>query len=78
MIASATQSSDPGTAGDVLRAGAHYKESGYFVAPQLGFGRRLRRFDLRVVGKQVWHLGGQSLGAFDGFYAGVSIARING
>lgn len=78
MLASATQSSDPGTEGDVLRAGAHYKESGYFLAPQIGFGRRLGRFDVRLVGKQVWHFGGKNLGAFDSFYAGISIARISG
>jgi hypothetical protein len=74
MIASATQSADRGA----LRTGAHYKESGYFVAPQVGVGRRLGRFDIRLIGKPVWNFGADGLDAFDGVYAGISLARIGG
>jgi len=73
MIASASQSSDA----EALRAGVHFKESGYFLAPQVGFGRRLRRFDIRLVAKPVWHFGAEGLDAFDSVYAGISVARIN-
>jgi hypothetical protein len=74
MIASASQSTDRGA----LRAGVHYKESGYFLAPQISLGRRVGRFDLRLVGKPVLNFGAEGLGAFDGVYAGISIARIGG
>jgi hypothetical protein len=73
MIASASQSSDV----EALRTGVHYKESGYFLAPQVGFGRRLRRFDIRLVAKPVWHFGAEGLDAFDSVYAGISVARIS-
>jgi len=73
MVASASQSSEV----DALRAGVHYKESGYFLAPQVGVARRLGRFDLRVIAKPVWHFGGEGLDAFDSFYAGISVARIS-
>jgi hypothetical protein len=73
MIASATQSPDD----NALSSGVHYKQSGYFLAPQIGFGRRLRRFDIRLVGKPVWHFGGNNIDAFDGFYAGISVARVS-
>ncbi len=74
MIASATQSADRGA----LRTGAHYKESGYFLAPQVGVGRRIRRFDVRLIAKPVWNFGADGLDAFDSVYAGISIARIGG
>ena len=74
IIASATQSPDRGT----LRTGVYYKESGYFLAPQVGFGRRVGRFDIRLVGKPVWNFGAEGLDAFDGVYAGISIARVGG
>lgn len=73
MIASASHSS--GT--EPLRSGVRFKESGYFFAPQVGVGRRIRRFDVRLVGKSVWHFGAGGLDAFDTFYAGVSVARIS-
>lgn len=73
MIASASQSPDT----EALRAGVHFKESGYFVAPQVGVGRRLGRFDLRLVAKPVWHFGADGLDAFDSVYAGISVARIS-
>jgi hypothetical protein len=74
MIASATQSSDR----DPLRVGVHYKESGYFLAPQVGVGRRVGRFDLRAIGKPVWHFGAEGLDAFDSFCVGISVARVSG
>jgi hypothetical protein len=73
MIASATQSPDRST----VRTGAHYKESGYFAALQLGVGRRLGRYEGRLVGRPVWHFGAEGLDAFDGVYAGISVARLN-
>lgn len=73
MIASATQSADRST----VRNGEHYKESGYFAALQIGIGRRFGRYEGRLVGKPVWHFGAEGLDAFDGFYAGVSVARLN-
>ena len=73
MIASASQSADT----EALRTGVHFKESGYFLAPQVGVGRRVRRFDIRLVAKPVWHFGAEGLEAFDSVYAGISVARIN-
>ena len=73
MIASASQSADT----EALRTGVHFKESGYFLAPQVGVGRRVRRFDIRLVAKPVWHFGAEGLEAFDSVYAGISFARIN-
>lgn len=74
MLASATHSADR----DALRTGVHYKESGYFLAPQFGVGRRVRRFDIRLIAKPVWNFGAEGLSAFDGVYAGVSLARVGG
>jgi hypothetical protein len=75
-LVSATQSLDADTLGDPLRTGVHYKESGLFFAPQIGVGRRLVRYDVRLVGKQVWQFGADGQGAFDSFYAGISVALI--
>lgn len=78
MIASATQSSGEAQGLDGTGAGLHYKESGAFLAPQIGVGRRLGRYDVRFVGKQVWQFGAKGLGAFDSFYTGISVARVLG
>jgi hypothetical protein len=75
IIASA-QSFDSDADDAVLRTGASYKDSGLFLAPQIGIGRRTGRFDLRLVGKQVWQFGAEGFDAFDSFYAGISVAVI--
>jgi hypothetical protein len=76
MIASATQSLDANETGAVLRTGAHYKDSGLFLAPQVSFGRRVNRYDVRLIGKQVWQFGEDGFDAFDSFYVGLSAALI--
>lgn len=78
MIVSATESSEATAEGDRLRTGLHYKESGAFLAPQLGIGRRVSRYDVRLVGKQIWQFKAKGLGAFDAAYVGVSVARLLG
>lgn len=75
MIASATQASDPDAA-DAFGTGAHYKESGVFLAPQVSLGRRISRYDVRLVGKQVFQFNAEGLDAFDSFYAGVSVGLL--
>jgi hypothetical protein len=71
IVVSATQpttSSGPGP----VRAGASYKGSGLFGAPMLSVGRLFGSKELRVVGRQVWHLPGtEHLDAFDSFYLGI-------
>jgi hypothetical protein len=76
MIASANQSSDAGAEDDPLHTGAHYKNDGWFVAPQLGIGRRVRDYDIRLVVKQVKYLGDDGFNAFDSFYAGISVGLL--
>jgi hypothetical protein len=76
MIASATQSVDPETEGEPLRAGVHYKGAGFFVAPQFSVGRRFRRYDVRLIGKRVWQFGEEGLEAFNSAYAGISVGLI--
>lgn len=78
MIVSATQSPSASVEGDRLGAGEHYKESGAFLAPQIGIGRRIGRYDVRVVGKHIWQFEAKGLGAFDASYVGVSVARLLG
>lgn len=78
MIVSATESPEATAEGDRVRTGTHYKESGAFLAPQIGIGRRVGRYDLRLVGKQIWQFKAKGLGAFDASYVGVSVARLLG
>jgi len=78
MIVSATESSEATAEGDRLSTGLNYKESGAFLAPQIGIGRRVGRYDVRLVGKQIWQFKAKGLGAFDASYAGVSVARLVG
>ena len=44
------------------------------IGELVGVGRQIRRLDVRLVGKQVWQLGGDGFDAFDSFYAGISVA----
>jgi len=78
MIVSATQAGEPGQDDGVPDAGAHYKQSGVFVAPHLALGRRVGRFEIRLVGKQVWQPDSKGLSAFNSSYAGISLARLFG
>jgi hypothetical protein len=78
MIVSATQSPTATVEGDRLGTGSHYKESGAFLAPQVGVGRRVGRYDVRLVGKQIWQFKANGLSAFDAFYTGISVARLLG
>jgi hypothetical protein len=75
IIASA-QSFDSDADDAALRTGASFKDSGVFVAPQLSLGRRVRAFDIRLVGKQVWQFGSGAFDAFDSFYAGISVGIV--
>ena len=78
MIVSATQSPTASVEGDRLGTGEHYKESGAFLAPQIGIGRRMGRYDVRLVGKQIWQFKANGLGSFDAAYAGISVGRLMG
>jgi hypothetical protein len=78
MIVSATESSEATAEGDRVRTGPHYKESGAFLAPQIGIGRRVGRYDVRLIGKQIWQFKAKGLGAFDASYLGLSVARLLG
>jgi hypothetical protein len=76
MIVSATQSPDSDAEGDAQGDGVHYKESGAFLSPQISLGRRLRRYEVKLVGRQVWQFGAAGVDAFDSFYAGISVGRL--
>ena len=58
---------------NVLGNGMHYKESEMFLAPQLSVGRRIRRLDVRLAGRQVLQFGAPGVAAFDSFYAGIGV-----
>jgi hypothetical protein len=76
VLASATQPTGAAADGSDVRAGFHYKGSGLFVAPSLGIGLRLRKYDLAMIAKQTVHVPGtDGLEGFNALYTGVSFGR---